>query len=563
MKISHFLKKTLTAGIIGASALTLAAPAANAHTTTGQFRSYSTFGNGSQYHVYANGIDWSKPVGVVYYLDGDYWTNDQSKIYNPNNASLTGMAKVANERNMVFVPVISPDKNRGGDGVTWWEDMDYNGDWFRNFANWFNGAVGIDRSNVWTIGYSGGAEFNTFELGADRQTSWRDNGGSIQVGGGGSRGMQTWPSPTAQRFSFQWYAGSNDVVGNTNPPTWSALGAAQQGHSSYRGAGYWNTSMNTVWGANHYQYNFTDILRQSLDRAGVKVRQAGPTLKGAIGDYYRSHGGAATFGNPTSEEFGLIDGGVAQEFSKNYTIYWRAGMGAHPVWFPGGIGSLYRAGGYERGHGFPVSAELGGPNGGAYQSFRKANGSAFTYYWHGSTGTHILYENGEIGRQFDQHGRSYGWGYPVTDEHSFGQGVKQVFFQPTNNYRTAVYWTAGTGAHELNERGAIHNKWMADGGVSKVGFPVTGELKTAKGGAVAYFRASNGHETGYYWSAGTGAHKLNSKGALYWYWVQNGYIDGMGFPTTDEHTNSVGEAEISFSGGKTLVWTAQGSVKVK
>ena len=64
--------------IVGA---TLTAPA-HATVASGTYRSYTApNGLNSQYHVYANGIDWSKPVGVVFYIDGDYWRNDQSKIY--------------------------------------------------------------------------------------------------------------------------------------------------------------------------------------------------------------------------------------------------------------------------------------------------------------------------------------------------------------------------------------------------------------------------------------------------------------------------------------------------
>ena len=46
-----------------------------AATRTNQtFLSYtSPAGTTSQYHVYAEGVDFSKPVGVVFYFDGDYW----------------------------------------------------------------------------------------------------------------------------------------------------------------------------------------------------------------------------------------------------------------------------------------------------------------------------------------------------------------------------------------------------------------------------------------------------------------------------------------------------------
>lgn len=132
--------------------------------------------------MYANNIDWNRPVGVVYYMDGDYWYNHQSKVHNPSgNQDLLAMARVANERNMLFVPVISPDKNAGGDGITWWENLDGNGDWFRGFATWFQSSHSLDRNNVWVIGYSGGAEMIGFELNADRQTTWRTGAASWSV----------------------------------------------------------------------------------------------------------------------------------------------------------------------------------------------------------------------------------------------------------------------------------------------------------------------------------------------------------------------------------------------
>ena len=102
--------------IVGA---TLTAPA-HATVASGTYRSYTApNGLNSQYHVYANGIDWSKPVGVVFYIDGDYWRNDQSKIHSPEQGMLPAMGRIANARNMVFVPVVSPDKNASGNGITW------------------------------------------------------------------------------------------------------------------------------------------------------------------------------------------------------------------------------------------------------------------------------------------------------------------------------------------------------------------------------------------------------------------------------------------------------------
>ena len=177
------IQKTYTAQATQAAQPAQATQAASgvAATRTNQtFLSYtSPAGTTSQYHVYAEGVDFSKPVGVVFYFDGDYWRNDQSKVYDPSG-ELAQMAASAAAQNMLFVPVISPDANRYDAGVTWWEDMERNGEFFRSFASSFIAANGVDSSNVWTMGYSGGAEFITYELNTKPQT-WRNGGGSIYL----------------------------------------------------------------------------------------------------------------------------------------------------------------------------------------------------------------------------------------------------------------------------------------------------------------------------------------------------------------------------------------------
>lgn len=236
--------------------------------TTYNMQYMTDFGQ-SRFHMYADGIDWSKPVGAVYYFDGDYWNLNQSKIGNPQHPDLLAMAKVANERNMVFVAIESPDKDASGDGITWWENMDANGDYARALMSQFNATRGIDTSNVWTVGYSGGAELQAFELGADRQDTWRTGGGDVLFGGGGSNGMQTAPSETARAIPMTWVVGQNDGEGVTWPATWSAYGAAHQGQKMYANAGFTNTKVKVIPGVDHYQYDFAGELAAAMDAAGV------------------------------------------------------------------------------------------------------------------------------------------------------------------------------------------------------------------------------------------------------------------------------------------------------
>lgn len=247
---------------------TLTAPA-HATVASGTYRSYTApNGLNSQYHVYANGIDWSKPVGVVFYIDGDYWRNDQSKIHSPEQGMLPAMGRIANARNMVFVPVVSPDKNASGNGITWWENLDANGDYFRSFAQQFISSNGIDPSQVWTMGYSGGAEFITYELNADRQGTWRSGGGSILVAGGGYERMQTEAPQNIKNQPMYWWVGAADTSGTTNPPTWSARGAVEQGYAAYRNSGFTNTQMKLIPGFSHQDYDLPLIMAQSLDAGG-------------------------------------------------------------------------------------------------------------------------------------------------------------------------------------------------------------------------------------------------------------------------------------------------------
>ena len=231
------------------------------------YQSYtSPAGTTSQYHVYANNLDYSKPVGVVFYFDGDYWQRDESKVYTPDEGMLAAMGKIANARNMVFVPIISPDTNASGDGITWWEDMDANGEFFRSFASSFIGQNNLDASQVWTMGYSGGAEFITYEL-TDHNTAWRNGGGSIMVAGGDSDGSVD-ADATTKASPMYWWVGAKDTSGNTNPVTWSARGAVESGYNAYLGAGFSDARVKLIDGFSHHDYDLPHILASSLDFAG-------------------------------------------------------------------------------------------------------------------------------------------------------------------------------------------------------------------------------------------------------------------------------------------------------
>lgn len=275
---------------------------------------------------------------------------------------------------------------------------------------------------------------------------------------------------------------------------------------------------------------------------------------------YSRYGGVAVFGQPTSNEFSLVDGGVGQNFAtSNRTIYWSPRTGAYPVWFSGGIGAKYRAGGYENTYGYPIMAETSIPNG-AMQKFALADGRRTAFYWSPTAGTHTVWEAGAVGSKFTAAGGTGNWGFPTTDETEFWGGTKQTFIQPATGRQTVAYWSAATGAHMMNQGGDIWNTWANRGGVLGDGFPSTDESSLAGGGAeVKFTNNEKNTQTALVWSASTGTHSFNARGAFFAEWKKN--IGKYGYPVTDE-TGTANGARMVFSNGYVFTWTPWGGTSI-
>lgn len=281
-------------------------------------------------------------------------------------------------------------------------------------------------------------------------------------------------------------------------------------------------------------------------------------LVGAIGAYYWANGAQGRFGDPTTHELVLRDGGVAQIFSRNHVIYWTSHTGAHAVNFSGGIGGKYRAGGYENKYGYPVGDETA-IAGGAVQKFALADGRKYAMYWTPAHHrTHVVWEGGAIGWRFTREGGTARYGFPSEDEVAYSYGARQTFNLGSADYR--FYWSASTGVAVMNGRGGIFNKWVAMGHAPVVGFPAADE-QAIPGGVQQRFRNLQGRETLLVWSPSTGTKSLIAGGGLYHYWLNNGYTSGLGFPTTDETAHADGSVTLNFSSGAQLKWTAKDGVQ--
>jgi uncharacterized protein with LGFP repeats len=150
---------------------------------------------------------------------------------------------------------------------------------------------------------------------------------------------------------------------------------------------------------------------------------------------------------------------------------------------------------------------------------------------------------------------SLGWersflGYPLTDETGTPDGVGRY-----NHFQGgSVYWTPGTGAHEVH--GAIRDKWAALGWErSFLGYPLTDDTGTPDGvGRYNHFQGGS-----VYWTPGTGAYEVH--GAIRDKWAEMGWERSyLGYPVSDED-GIANRARISMFQRGSITWTpANGTV---
>jgi uncharacterized protein with LGFP repeats len=197
------------------------------------------------------------------------------------------------------------------------------------------------------------------------------------------------------------------------------------------------------------------------------------SIHGLILDKWASMGWeTSVLGYPVTDETGTPDGiGRFNHFENDGSIYWTLATGAWSI--HGATYDKWASMGWERSVlGYPVTDETGTPDGiGRFNHFSN-DGSI---YWTPSAGAWSIH-----GLILDKWA-SMGWetsvlGYPVTDETGTPDGIGQFnqfsSTHSTNNVDGSIYWTPGTGAHELH--GAIRAAWASMGSErSCLGYPIT------------------------------------------------------------------------------------------
>lgn len=221
-----------------------AAPSADLQTDRTNL-SFTANGYTSEYHLYAAGLDWTKPVGLLMYTDG----SGESGLKNPTGSHLmggsNGMIAIAKKHNMVLLTPFSPNKGcEGGTESCWYEgDSPGYAKWAEALAVSVESQYGIDKRRVAVGGYSSGATFTTgYFVPSGGAQRIMDDGVIVAISYGGPAYMDevAYTAAFKTNVHMNWNGGDQD----------ESLSDVRDGHAHYTQAGF-QTSIDILAGVDH------------------------------------------------------------------------------------------------------------------------------------------------------------------------------------------------------------------------------------------------------------------------------------------------------------------------
>ena len=229
--------------------------------------------------------------GVLFYFDGDHLSRAGSRLLRRTSPLRAELAQVAAEFNMLSVPVLSPgslreprltDAGSYAPPLTynWWVRARSNGRMVRALIEKIALAYKVDMSRVWLAGYSGGAEFLSYEL-LSHDIDWIRGGGATFIGGGGADGVPVRVRELAalnpsshEHLLMSWHVGVLDGrspsgrrrMATSAEGSWSARIAAQEGSAFYESLGA-RTLLQVTPGRGHTGYPIASLVGVDLATA--------------------------------------------------------------------------------------------------------------------------------------------------------------------------------------------------------------------------------------------------------------------------------------------------------
>ena len=197
-------------------------------------------GYSSKYHLYAAGLDWMKPVGLLIHFHGDgaFEYNNPTSSWMLGGAN--GLIAQAKARNMILLVPLTPDDAVGR--FTWWAwyGKEENPRYARDLIAYILGRYKIDKKRIWLSGYSGGSQFITRYLLPHFGVDLGIVGGGFICFAGGQAPAESF-APYNPSFKAAWHC--RWVVGALDDGTGSgdgfnAIAASNVGAAWYSGQGF-------------------------------------------------------------------------------------------------------------------------------------------------------------------------------------------------------------------------------------------------------------------------------------------------------------------------------------
>lgn len=222
----------------------------------------SPAGTTSQYHLFADNIDWNKPVNVIVRLHGDGGSSSVSEFDNYQNGLLSSVAPDAAKKNAIILAPKSPDRN--GD-ITWWENSKRNDEWLTALIqDTLLDNPSIDKSRFYWTGYSGGGEFLSYHYIAQHPELM--TGGVLFCAGGGSSADKealVASSSVKRDLPLSWRVGSLDD-GSKAYDGYDALSSTSWGYEAYKRQGFTNIERIVIPGKDHYTIDQREMINETL-----------------------------------------------------------------------------------------------------------------------------------------------------------------------------------------------------------------------------------------------------------------------------------------------------------
>jgi|GEM_PF-1058028 len=264
---------------------------------------------------------------------------------------------------------------------------------------------------------------------------------------------------------------------------------------------------------------------------------------------YESIKKSISTGNRTRELLYLSSAGAHIQYYERCAVMYHPALGI-AFEMHGAIYEKYKTLANPESLGYLIGDEFDATQPGGKKSLFSKGG----IYWSGATGAYPVTD--KIYAEYESLGESKAWGFPVKAAKAIPNGVEQEFQKARFYYKN--------GQPKANEvHGAILTRFLATGGVTKWGFPITNESDIKRGTSVLG-KFSEFEGCTFYWSAASGAFEVHGDIRVR-YLQANGPLSDLGFPTSDEVNipNYSGTGRMnSFQKGSILWYGNFDSIKI-